>query len=531
MRRRIRFVSNWLVALAVVLGAAAASAAPAASLGDVDFGVSCAEEVREDFDRAIGFLHHMMYVEARAAFEAIAAKDPACGMARFGVAATLFQPLWPTRPTPEELARGRAEVAKAKALGTGSDVERDLLSAVEAFFRDESADWWSRLRAWAAAMETAYAAHPEHHDTAAFYALSRLAIAPVAKDRAVENARAAEVLLAIHAKSPRHPGAVHYTIHANDVDGRAAESLEIVRSYDDIAPSVPHALHMPTHLFVRLGDWPGVIEWNRKSADAALRFPAGNAVSHHFAHAADYLVYAHLQRGEDDRAKAVLEETLAKDAHQPSFMSAFHLAAIPARYAVERRAWSEAAAIEPRMPASLPWDSYGWAESLSWFARGLGAAHEGDLEKAREAEARMAAIETAAAAAGEKDFARYVEIDRKILAGRIARRSGEDDEAVALTREAVALERTVEKHPVTPGAILPPGEALGDLLLELGRPAEALAAYAASETIWPKRYRTLLGASRAARAAGDETTARRFAEELAAVAPHSKRVKVATLGD
>lgn len=536
MSRTSRSLAPLLVASLAFFGARSVlgeRAGPTDSIGEVDFGVSCAEEVKGDFDRAIAFLHHMMYVEARAAFEAIAAEDPDCAMAHWGIATTLFQPLWPTRPSADDLARGRAEIARAKEQGVGSKVDGNLIAATEAFFAGEGADWWSRLHAWATAMEKAYAAHPEHLDTAAFYALSRLAIAPVSEERAMENARAAEVLLAIHEKSPEHPGAVHYTIHANDVDGRAVESLDVVRSYDDIAPSMPHALHMPTHIFVRLGDWPAVIEWNRKSADAALRFPAGDATSHHFPHATDYLAYAYLQRGEDGRARAVLEETVTKEAFQPSFISAFHLAALPARYAVERRAWKDAAAIEPRTPASIPWDSFGWAESLSWFALGLGAAHLGDLEKAKEAESRMAALEKAARGAGEQDFATYIEIDRKILAGRIARGEGKDAEAVALTREAARLEGTVEKHPVTPGAVLPPGEALGDLLLELDRPAEALAAYEASAKIWPKRYRTLLGASKAARAAGDDAKAERYAAELAVVAPDTERpgTEVATFGE
>jgi hypothetical protein len=168
---------------------------------------------------------------------------------------------------------------------------------------------------------------PSHLEVAAFYALSHLAAGQTAEDRQAYQARAAEVLLAIYEREPTHPGAIHYTIHANDVDGRADKSLAVVRSYDDIAPSVPHALHMPTHIYVRLGDWPGVIEWNRKSADAALEFPAGDAVSGHYPHAMDYLVYAYLQQGEDGKALAAVEEALAKRKYQENFVSAFHLAA------------------------------------------------------------------------------------------------------------------------------------------------------------------------------------------------------------
>jgi tetratricopeptide (TPR) repeat protein len=282
---------------------------------------------------------------------------------------------------------------------------------------------------------------------------------------------------------------------------------------------------MPSHIYVRLGDWPEVIEWNQRSAEAALQHPAGDAVSHHYLHAVDYELYAFLQRGEDDRALAVLEEAVAKSNHQASFISAFHSAAMPARYAVERRQWEEAAALEPRTPDYLPWDSALWAEGMSWLARGLGALHSGDLKGAREAEARLVALRDAARAAGEQAFTTYIEIDRLILTGWIE--AQEDPEAaVKLIRSAAELEGTVEKHPVTPGALLPPYEALGDLLLELGRPAEALEAYQASGEVWPGRFNTLLGAARAAAATGDEAAAGAYYAQLLEMARGSDRAAV-----
>ena len=488
-------------------------------LGEVDFDVSCTAGVRSDFDRAMALLHHMMYEEARGAFEAVADEDPDCAMAHWGVATTLFQPLWPTRPGPEELQRGRREIQRAKELGPGTAREQALVAATEAFFREpEAADWWTRIRRWAAAMEKAYGAHPDDTETAALYALSQLAVGIVSENRMAHHDRAADVLLAIHEREPSHPGAIHYTIHANDVDARAGRSLEVVRSYSQIAPSVPHALHMPTHIFVRLGEWPEMISWNRRSADAALEEKVGGAISHHYPHATGYLLYAHLQRGDDERARAVLEETLEKQGYQKSFVSAYHLAAMPARYAVERRDWEAAAAIEPRTPASLPWERFPWPEAISWFARGLGAARTGDLQSAREAEARLRELRDAAEEAGESDFARYIEIDRLILAGWIARGEGERERAVERIREAADLEKTVQKHPVTPGAVYPPQEALGDLLLELDRPEEASTSYQASLETWPGRYNSLLGAARAARASGDTEQAEAFYRELLEVA-------------
>lgn len=494
------------------------------ALGAVDFPVSCSPAVQADFNRAIGLLHHMMYVESQQAFETTARREPACAMAHWGIAMTLFQPLWPTRPSAEALARGRSLVAKARELNPPTERERDFVTAAGAFYDDPAADWWTRIRNWEAALAQAYAARPDDNETAAFYALSHIAAGLVAEDRMAHQARAAEILLQIYEREPAHPGALHYTIHANDVDGRADESLELVRSYDDVAPSVPHALHMPTHIFVRLGEWPEVIEWNRKSADAALEFPAGDATSHHYIHAMDYLLYARLQRGEDEQARALLDEAMHKGRHQNSFISGYHAAAMPARYAVERREWAEAKALEPRVPDYLSWDAYQWPEALTWFGKGLGAIHTGDVAAARRAEARMIELRVAAENAGERDNATYIEIDRLILAGRIAHARGDTAKAVQLVRDAAQLERTMQKHPVTPGALVPANEALGDLLADLGRPAEALAAYQASRDVWPKRLNTLLGAARAAKAAGQPATAREYyAELLDIVGPDATR--------
>ena len=506
----------------VVIGVLAACSGPAQGqearhqetvLGTVNFNASCSAQ---EFNHAMAFLHHMQYEESRAAFERIVQADPECGMAHWGIAMTLFQPLWPTRPGPEALRRGWEEVRRAQELGTGSDREANLVSAAEAFFRDpETADWWTRIRSWSEAMDRAYRESPEDMETASLYALSQLAAGQVAPNRLAYHSRAAEVLLSLYEREPTHPGAIHYTIHANDVDTRATKSLEVVRSYAEIAPAVPHALHMPTHIFVRLGEWPDVIDWNRKAADAALRFPAPDGISNHYAHALDYLVYAYLQRGEDEQALAVIEEIAAKDEpFQGTFTSAFHLAAMPARYAVERRAWSEALALTPRTPTSVKWERFWWAESISWFARGLGAAHTGDVSEAERSDRRMGELRNAARAGGEEGFANYIEIDRLLLAAWRAHVAGESQLALDLVGSAVQLESRTQKHPVTPGALWPSQEALGDLLLDLGRAEEALSAYARSLATWPARFNSILGAARAARAANLEDQAQHHYRQL-----------------
>lgn len=485
-------------------------------IGVVDFPASCDPVVQDDLDQAVALLHHMMYQQSRQAFEQIAEQHPECGMAHWGIAMTLFQPLWPARPSEDARQRGWEAVQRTKQDESLTDREQALVSAAGAFFQDPGKDeWWPRIRRWSGAMEEAYRQRPEDTETAAFYALSQLAVGQVADDRPAHNARAAEILAEIHEEVPRHPGASHYTIHANDIAGRAGESSAIVEGYDEIAPSVPHALHMPSHIYVRLGDWPEVIQWNRRSADAALDFPVGDRISLHHAHALDYLLYAYLQRGEDERARAVLDELLSQERrYQEAFVSAYHLAVMPARYPVERRAWEEAAALQPRTPDYLAWDGYLWPEALSWFARGLGAVHTGDPATARQAERRMAELRDRARAAEEEAFATYIEVDRLILSGRVAQAEGDARSAVVRMREAAELEQTVEKNPVAPGALLPPNEALGDLLLEQERPREALRAYETSLEIWPNRYNSLLGAARAARASNEVEKAHEYYGQL-----------------
>lgn len=498
---------------------------PDADIGTVDFRVDCSEDVHGDFDRALAMMHHMMYNQARERFEAIAGADPDCAMAYWGAAATLFQPLWGTRPAVEDLTRGWQQLQDAYER-VDDERERALIVGTAAFFREpETADYATRRQRWSAAMEHALSVAPDDNDVAALFALSLLALGQAADDPDPLHDRAGEILRDVYSREPTHPGAVHYIIHGDDVDGRAANNPDIVASYGEIAPEVPHALHMPSHIYVRLGDWPAVIEWNRRSAGAALRYPAGEYLSMHYPHAQDYLVYAHLQRGEDDAARVVMMETARRGELQRHPVSAFHSAAMPARIAVERRDWPEAAGLEARRPPELPWDGpIGlWAESHTWLAKGLGAVHTGDIEAATEAARRVRELRETVLEAGEPRFADYIHIDEHILNGYIANAEDRPDEAVTHLTEAVEIEARVEKHPVTPGALLPPGEALGDVLLALERPDEALQAYRASDAVWPSRHNTLLGAARAASQAGDESTARQYYNRLMEVTGGSRR--------
>jgi tetratricopeptide (TPR) repeat protein len=484
--------------------------------GDVNFNADCEEAVQDDVDEAIAMLHNMIYVAAREDFEEITTSDPNCAIAYWGIATTLFQPLWGTRPSDEDLNRGWSNIEKAREM-VDSDREKHLIEATAGFFKEpETAGFWTRIERWAEGMEEAYEAYPEDDEIASFYSLSRLTLAQRVDDRAPFHDEAEKILGDIYERTPTHPGAIHYSIHATDVDGRAENALDRVEAYSQIAPDNPHALHMPSHIYVRLGDWPRVIDWNKKSAEAALKHSVNGAVSHHYIHANDYLVYAYLQQGDEEKIGPILEEVQNKGQYQASFISAFHFAAMPARIAVELRDWEKASKLEPRTPEYLPWDASLWAEGITWLARGLGAVHTGNVDSAIEAEQRLNELRESAISVDARDMANYIEIDRRILEGWIAHARGDDDKAVELLQSAAELEKGTEKHPVTPGALLPPKEALGDLLMELDRPGDALAAYEESDSIWPERYNTLLGAARAARQAGVIITARNYYERLLA---------------
>ena len=487
-------------------------------LGVVNFPVSCSKPAQNEFTHAVALLHHMTYPQAREAFQHVQMIDSRCAMAYWGEAMTLFQPLWPTRPSPVALQQGWDAVQKAKALQAPTEREQLFIAAAEAFFLDPtSKDYWLRIRRWEAAMEKLYNTFPNDPEAAVFYALAHLATTPSDKITRANADRAAEILLRVYKKNPNHPGAMHYLVHANDVPGRERELLDITRKYDSIAPNNPHAIHMPTHIYTRLGDWNGVIRGNLRAANAALEYPAGDKgqfVWDEFCHAIEYLVYAYLQQGNDRAAAAQIKRLRSTARLEPSFKTAFHLASTQARYALERRAWSEAAAIVPRQPATLDWDRFAWAEAVARFARGLGMAHERRIDEAKAESERLSQLETAVQKAGEGLFARSIRMLHLELDAWIAHADGKQDASVSLMEEAVALEESTPKHAVTPGPTLPARELLGDLLMEQNQPARALTAYQRSLELYPKRFNSLLGAARAARASGDALSSREYYVQL-----------------
>jgi tetratricopeptide (TPR) repeat protein len=492
------------------------------ALGKVEFPVSCSEHAQIEFGHAVALLHHMTYPEAREAFEEIAKSDPRCAMAQWGISMTLFQPLWPTRPGPQALQRGWEASQKAQTLQPPTERERLFIAATAAFFEEPaSKDYWARIRRWEAAMQKVHAAYPDDPEAAAFYALAHLAVAPPDATATRHSERAAAILLRVFERNPDHPGAMHYLVHANDAPGRERESLEITRKYESAAPRNPHALHMPTHIYARIGDWDAVIRGNLRAAAAALEHPAGDHrefVWDEFPHAIEYLVYAYLQQGADDKAAMELQRLWATRDLEPTFKTAFHLASTQARFALERRAWNEAARIVPRAAEGVDWDRFAWPEAISQFARGLGAAQTGNASEAENAVARLAVLEEGARVAGEDLFARNIRVLHLELGAWIAHVQGKHDASMALMEQAVEIEASTPKHAVTPAPTLPARELMGDLLTEVEQHGAALASYSKSLESNPRRFNSLLGGARAARSLGNQPLAREFYRRLLDVA-------------
>jgi tetratricopeptide (TPR) repeat protein len=475
------------------------SCASQPALGTVDFPISCSRPAQREFDRAVALLHNMTYPQARETFQRVTEIEPGCAMAHWGIAMTLFQPLWPTRPNPQDLRQGWQEVQKAKSAAP-TPREQLFVAAAAAFFAEPaSRDYWSRIRSWESALEQVYNSFPNDAEAATFYALAHLATSTPPTARACAD-RAAEILERVLARDPDHPGAMHYLIHANDVPGREHDSLDVTHRYSAVAPRNPHALHMPTHIYTRLGEWDDVISGNLQAAEAALEHPAGEhgeLVWDEFPHAIEYLVYAYLQKGMNDAAGAQVRRLHATRNLQPTFKTAFHLASTRARYTLERHAWGEAVALQPREPAIPDWNRFAWPEAITHFARGVGAAHLNNEQVAVEAVERLTALEASTRTAGEELFADNIELLRLELSAWVAHAHGKQQEGIELMQQAAALEVSTPKHAVTPGPTLPAEELLGDMFMEQGRPEDALAAYRRASSLYPHRLNSVLGIARA----------------------------------
>jgi len=502
-------------------------------LGQVNFTVSCTPPAQKHFNHAVAWLHSFEYEEAERAFNEVAATDARCGMAYWGVAMTSYHPLW-AAPTADELKRGWSAIEKAKQIGVRTQRERDYIAALEIFYKDsDKLDHRTRTFAYHDAMKRLYESNPSDQEAAVFYSLSLIATGTMSNDKTYTREKeAARILNRVLAREPQHPGVAHYLIHSYDYPPLAQLALPAARSYAKIAPASAHAQHMPSHIFIRLGLWPEAIRSNLDAESSAKAFAVRNKMAGAWdeqLHAMDYLVYAYLQTAQDKQALSVLDEMSKLKSIEPqTFKVAYALAAIPARYALERKRWNEAAQLTlPQNSVGMfPWEKFRWGEAHIHFARAIGFARTGEIGSARQELDQLAALRDALTIGkGEYDWAKQVEIERQIAAAWVAYAEGKKDEGLRLMRAVADLDDATDKHPVTPGAILPAREQLGELLLELKQPAAALAEFEASLRFTPERFNSVYGAARAASLAADQKKARTYYQKLLALTRQADTVR------
>jgi hypothetical protein len=509
------------VALTMLLltSAPVAPARAGEKLGSVHFPVSCTPTIQGDFERAVALLHSFWYEEAEKAFTTITTNDPGCAMGYWGIAMSVYYPLWQP-PSPTMLQKGAAALEKTRGL-PATPREKDYIAAIESYYRDsDKVDHRTRAVAYEKAMAQLHARYPDDREAAVFYALALTATAAPTDKTYANQLRAGAILEKVYAEQPNHPGVAHYIIHSYDYPPLAARGLVAARGYAKIAPSVPHAQHMPAHIFTRLGLWQESIDSNRASANAGKAYYARlgkSTVWDQTLHALDYIVYAYLQTGQDRQAQAVLEQLDTMQRAEPeSFVAAYAYAAIPARVALEQHRWGEAAALSPASKA-FPWDRFVWAEAITSFARAVGAARSGDSGQARAEAQKLEGYRATLIAANQTYWAEQVNIQQRAAAAWAARAEGKNDEALQLMRKAADLEDATEKHPVTPAPVVPARELLGEMLLDLNQPGKALVEFQASATREPNRLNGLFGAARAAELSGNTALARTLYTQLVAL--------------
>ena len=515
-----------IAALALALAASAQDShvGHGPQLGKVAFETSCKPAADATIRRGLGWLHSFEYEQAARTFAEAATADPGCAMAQWGVAMSYYHPLW-APPSATDLAKGQAALAAARG-GTANARERAYLAAIDAFYRESARqDHKAGVLAYSAAMADLHAQYPQDHEAAVFYALSLIATGTLDSDPAfAKEKQAGAILNRVLERAPDHPGVSHYLIHSFDYPALASLALPAARRYAGIAPASPHAQHMPSHIFVRLGLWEEAITSNLASEASSRAFAKAQGLadsSSERLHAMDYLAYSYLQTAQDKKAEGVLADLNAiRRADPPVFTVAYAATVIPARLALERRRWKEAASLElqDNVRGLAPLKDYRWAEAHIRFARAIGAARSGNAAAASAEVAALKTIEQGLTVApGSYDWRKQVAIERQIAEAWLANAQGKTSDAVAIMRAAADLDDATEKHPVTPGAILPAREQLGDLLLEIGRAEEALASYEASLARAPRRLASLSGAARAAKRARQTAKAKDYYGQLVAL--------------
>ncbi|MBC7873769.1 MAG: tetratricopeptide repeat protein [Ferruginibacter sp.] len=485
--------------------------------GKTSFLATIPEKLRPAFNIAVALLYSFEYDESEKMFAKVIDQAPDCAMAYWGVAMSNFHPLW-APPSPAELEKGEKAVNIARSINKKTKRESDYIEAIGKFYENNGeVDHRSRVLNFEKAMEKIYLAYPADKEAPVFYALALNAAADPADKTYTRQKKAFSILNGMFQKEPLHPGIAHYIIHNFDYPGLAEMALPAARKYASIAPASAHAQHMPSHIFTRLGLWDECITSNLVAAASARCYAEQAKIKGHWdeeLHVLDYLVYAYLQKGEDGLAKERINHLRTIDRVDPvNFKVLYAFAASPARYFLEKRMWKEAASLE--LQPGFPWEKFPWQKAIVHFTRLLGAVHEGKINSAKKELEIVKSLH--AALSKQKNMTRetaQVVVQINTSEAWIQYKEGNYDTAIQLMTVAAAMEDATEKHSVTPGEIIPARELLGDMLLEMNKPALALEAYRAVLETHPNRFNGLYSAGIAAQRNGNKEEAKRYFQKL-----------------
>jgi tetratricopeptide (TPR) repeat protein len=493
--------------------------------GLVNFDMTCNEKAKKDFNLAIELLHSFEYDESEKVFAKVIDETPECAMAYWGVAMSNFHPLW-TPPTEAELQKGSKAIEIANSIAKRSARETGYINAIATFYKDwNKIDHLTRCINFEKAMDQLHTTYPDDKEAAIFYALA-LDASAVPTDKTYTNQKkAAAILNALYPAEPNHPGIIHYIIHTYDYPGLAELALPAAKKYASIAPSSAHALHMPSHIFTRLGLWDDCIQSNLVSVSSAKCYAEQAGIKGHWdeeLHGLDYLIYAYLQKGENELAKKQLEYLATiNEVYPVNFKVAYTFAASPSRFVLESKQWADAAAL--RVPsANFSWNKFPWQESIIHFTRLLGAAHLGNIEASESELIKLNQLHDTLEKHKDIYKSKQVAIQLKSGEAWIQFASGKKTEAQNMMKLAADMEDSTEKHPVTPGEVIPARELLGDMLIEMQQYENALAAYEAVIKRSPGRFNSLYGAGLAAERSGNRQKAILYYKQLTTITDPAK---------
>ena len=486
-------------------------------LGAVAFENSCSDKTKRDFELGIAFLHSFEYEDAEKVFAKVIDEEPDAAIAYWGVAMANFHPLW-TPPLPAELEKGAKAISIAQSLTKKTKRESDYIEALAVFYKDrDKLNHAARAVAFEKEMEKIYSNYPDDKEAAIFYALALNGAADPADKSYIKQKKAGELLVALSSADPDHPGVIHYVIHSYDNPELAIRALPAARRYASIAPSSAHAQHMPSHIFTRLGLWDEGIKSNLESVASSKCYAENNGIKGHWdeeLHGMDYLMYSYLQEGANDKAKALYDYLKTfKEVNPMNFKVAYSFAAIPTRYYLENKMWKELAILKTS-PEDISWEKFPWQKAIVHFAHVLGSVHTGKLDSARAELKNLVIIRDTLLQQKDAYKANQVQIQINASEAWILLKEAKNDAAIKLMTEAATMEDNTQKHPVTPGEVIPARELLGDMWMQLNKPAEALEAYEANLRERPNRFNGVYGAATAAEKSGDQAKAALYYKKL-----------------